>query len=489
MTDRKITDFDVVVVGGGPGGSSLATFVAMRGHRVLLLEKEKFPRYQIGESLLVATVQGICRMLGVLDEIAAAGFTVKRGGNFQWGTNPEIWGIDFSSLPGVPQDAPSYQVERMKFDEILLRNAQRAGVDVRENCTVTEVFGDSDRVRGVRYTDAEGSERTATGAFVVDASGNGSRINRQTAGDRVYSEFFRNVALFAYFEGGKRLPEPYAGNVLSAAFKSGWFWYIPLTDTLTSVGAVVSHDMADKIRGDKESALRALIAESPIISEYLADATRVTEGVYGQIRTRKDYSYYSAEFWRPGMVLVGDAACFIDPVLSSGVHLATYSALMAARSINSVLAGVVDEEAAMTEFESRYRREYATFYEFLVSFYDRHVDESSYFWKAKKLTNHPSTEMNAFISLIAGLSSGDDSLSEQPDVWQPPAIELGTAVGRFPDWDTDRHIRFDPRHPAFETKLWVPGGVPDQGPRAGGLVQSEDGLAWTVPVPVHLQEA
>jgi FAD-dependent halogenase len=482
---RKVDGhYDVIVVGGGPAGSSLAALTAMRGHRVLLLEKEKFPRYQIGESLLPATVQGICRLLGVHDEVAAAGFTRKAGGTFQWGASPEPWTLDFTSLPGLPGPDPAYQVERMKFDHILLRNARGKGADVRENCTVSETVADGERVRGVRFTDADGQPRTALATFVVDASGNGSRLYRATS-SRVYSEFFRNIALFGYFEGGKRLPAPNSGNILSAAFPSGWFWYIPLTSTITSVGAVIAAEAADKVRGDREQALRALIAECPLVSEYLADAKRVTEGVYGKIRIRKDYSYCANEFWRPGMVLVGDAACFIDPVLSSGVHLATYSGLMAARSINSALAGTVDERTAMAEFESRYRREYATFYEFLVSFYDRHVDERSYFWKAKKLTNHPSSELEAFTTLVGGLSSGDRTLAGIEGIWQPPEIEIGTPAGRFPDWDTDQHIRFDPRHPIFEAKQWVPGGVPDQGPRPGGLVASPDGLEWVVPAPVH----
>jgi FAD-dependent halogenase len=481
---RMTEQFDVVVVGGGPGGSAAATFVAKRGHRVLLLEKETFPRYQIGESLLPATVQGTCRLLGVSEEVGNAGFTVKRGGCFRWGTNPEPWVLDFNTVPGLEGlAAPSYQVERMRFDQILLDNAGRCGAEIRENCAVTDVLDGGERVDGVKYVDGTGRQHEVRATFVVDASGNTGRIHRAVGGDRIYSDFFHNIALFGYFEGGERLPEPYAGNILTAAFPSGWFWYIPLTPELTSVGAVVAREMANKVKGDRERALTTLIAESEVISDYLAGARRVTEGVYGEIRVRKDYSYCGTRFWRPGMVLVGDAACFVDPVLSSGVHLATYSALLAARSINGILAGVVDEPVAFDEFESRYRKEYGNFYEFLVSFYDRHVDESSYFWTAKKLTKYPASELEAFTTLVGGLSSGEGALIGKPgeEIWRPPEIELGTIAGRYPDWDTDRHIRFDPRHPLFESKQWVPGGVPDQGPRPGGLIPSADGLSWTVP--------
>ena len=207
------------------------------------------------------------------------------------------------------------------------------------------------------------------------------------------------------------MPAPNENNILCVAFDNGWFWYIPLSDTLTSVGAVVRRDMADKVQGDSERAMRALIDECPMISDYLSGAKRVTDGQYGQLRTRKDYSYHQTEFWRPGFALVGDAACFVDPVFSSGVHLATYGALLAARAINSTLAGIVDERAAMQEFEYRYRREYAVFYEFLISFYEMHRSENSYFWAAKKVTNNHKPELEAFVDLVGGVSSGETALA------------------------------------------------------------------------------
>ncbi len=184
---------------------------------------------------------------------------------------------------------------------------------------------------------------------------------------------------------------------------------------------------AARIQGDPDRALRSLIDECPIIRDCLADATRVTTGTYGQLRVRKDYSYHQTSFWRPGMVLVGDAACFVDPVFSSGVHLATYSALLAARSINSVLAGAVGEQRAFDEFEARYRREYGVFYEFLMSFYDVHVDENSYFWSAKKVTNNSHTELESFVELVAGISSSEFNLRDA----ESAAVHLKTRSTEF----------------------------------------------------------
>jgi halogenation protein CepH len=409
MSHQPAERFDVVVVGGGPGGSTISSLVAMEGHRVVLLEKEQFPRYQIGESLLPATIHGICPMLGVADEVKNAGFMVKRGGTFKWGSNPDPWTFSFAisrHLAGPTSFA--YQVERMKFDTILLDNARRLGVDVRQNSTVSGVERDEPgRVRGVHYLDELGNPRRAWARFVVDASGHTSRLHTEVGGKREYSPLFKNLAVFGYFEGGRRLPEPNSGNILSVAFDDGWFWYIPLSPTLTSVGAVIHRELAAKLRGDPESALQGLINECPLIADYLGNARRVTDGPYGSVRIRTDYSYSRERFWAPGLALVGDAACFIDPVFSSGVHLATYSALLAARSINSVLAGTVSATRSFGEFEARYRREFDLFHDFLTGFYDMHVDEQSYFWHARKVTDHDGTDLEAFLDLIGGVASDD----------------------------------------------------------------------------------
>jgi Dehydrogenases (flavoproteins) len=345
-------------------------------------------------------------------------------------------------------------------------------------------------VVGVRYQDAEGDQHEVRATFVVDASGNQSRIHQHVGGTRWYSDFFRSVALFGYFENGKRMPAPNTGNILCVAFNSGWFWYIPLSDMLTSVGVVVRREMASKIQGDPEQALMGLIAECPMISDFLADATRVTTGQYGKLRVRKDYSYLHTKFSRPGMVLIGDAACFIDPVFSSGVHLATYSALLAARSINSVLGGIVEEEPAMAEFEARYRREYAVFYEFLMSFYDMHRDENSYFWQAKKVSNKTGPELEAFIELIGGVASGEAALfggDTMAKRLQANTEEFAAAVDAVvaSEDDTNQPLM----EPGFIRDALSEGmvlemramlgdaGDPEQ-PRPGGLAASPEGMFW-----------
>jgi halogenation protein CepH len=367
-------------------------------------------------------------------------------------------------------------------------------VEIRENCVVSRTFGDRDRVRGVHYTDPDGLERIVQARFVVDASGHTSKIHSATGGTRRYSEFFQNLALFGYFEKGKRLPAPNSGNILSVAFAGGWFWYIPLSDQLTSVGAVVKRELAGRVQGDAEQALLGLIGDCPLIAEYLSEAQRVTSGPYGMLRVRKDYSYRNTAFWRPGMALIGDAACFVDPVFSSGVHLATYSGLLAARSLNSVLAGQIDEARVFAEFEARYRREYNFFYQFLLTFYEMNVDEQSYFWRAKKVTNCPESELAAFVELVGGVASGDVTLTgaaqRVAEQFRAASRDLNAAV---------ESISRDP-YASMGPMLGVPAvsGAMQEGAQIqahailgadagaeeplfpGGLISSTDGVHWQI---------
>ena len=488
-------DFDLIVVGGGPAGSTLATLVSMHDYRVLLLERERFPRYQIGESLLPSTVHGICVLLGLSRQLQEAGFVRKNGGTFLWGKNPVPWTFGFGMSRFLGEsEGYAYQVERSKFDHLLLNNARHKGVDVREQHNVTGVLADNGRVSGVEYINERGEKCVARSRFVADASGHQTAISRNV-GERRFSRFFQNVALFCYFENGKRLPPPNSGNILCASFNHGWFWYIPLSPTLTSVGAVIDRQYADVLKNGHEKAMEGFIRECPVIQEYLANATRVTHGLYGQFRVRKDYSYSNDRFWSPGAVLVGDAACFIDPVFSSGVHLATYSALLAARSINTVLRGDLDENRCFTEFELRYRREFSNFYKFLLAFYDINRDEESYFWEARKILNTEENANEAFVRLVAGVSTWSESVFPGAEAYLQEHTNLGKLFqaenkpfmnqgmnGPSTDGDTDQEAFMN----NLLSEIVHVQSLANMGPRrahetplfSGGLVPSADGLRW-----------
>jgi FAD-dependent halogenase len=375
--------YDLIVIGGGPSGSTLASLVTMAGHRVLLLEKERFPRHQIGESLLPATVHQIAQLLGLKQRIADAGFVVKRGATFSWGTMPgTLWTMNFGRLPAdqavLPADAPfAYNVPRHTFDHLLLDAAIEKGVEVRQGCTVNEVMVEDGRARGVRYTDAQGRPQEARARFVSITTGQMGMAGRML-GPREYSLFFQKVAVFGYYEGAGRLQFPLDGNTFFETHGDAWLWYIPLSATLTSVGAVIPGTEGPRVKADPRAALDHYVSGCPIVADMVKQARPATVAPFEPVRLRSEYSYCRTSFWSPGVFAVGDAACFVDVLLSSGVHLATYGALLAARSVNSILAGVISEEHGMNEFETRLRLEYGIFYRGLVGLYDMNCTSDAY---------------------------------------------------------------------------------------------------------------
>jgi FAD-dependent halogenase len=207
----------------------------------------------------------------------------------------------------------------------------------------------------------------------------------------------------------------------------------------------VQREMAEKVQGDPETALQSLIGECPLISEYLNDAKRATDGAYGRLRVRKDYSYHGTKFWRPGMVVIGDAA----------------------RSINGALAHIADEQAAFSEFELRYRREFGIFYTFLASFYNLHANEDSYFWSAKKITKSTATELEAFVELVGGVASGEAAL-----VGAGPLARFNSVLVQQVMQEMKNLQSLAERGEILEAQAPL-------GPRR--LVSSPDGLFWVAP--------
>jgi halogenation protein CepH len=483
-----VETYDAIVIGGGPGGSTTASLLAMQGHKVLLLERDRFPRHQIGESLLPSTVHFIGQLLGIRDELQAQGYPRKLGACFRWGKSPDIWCFDFTSATALNKSDAGYawQVERAKFDDLLLRNAQKKGVEVREEHTVTDAIVEGGRVVGVTYEDSSGKAGRALAKYVVDASGATGKIG-QHVGERIYSTFFQNVAVYTYFENAKRMPSPREGNILCAAFKEGWFWYIPLSGSLTSVGAVVAKEHTAVMKGgDHEKAFAHFLDQCPLVKQFLEGATRVKDGMYTPVRIRKDYSYAHTHFWKPGIALVGDSACFVDPVLSTGVHLATYSALLTARSITSCLRHGIDEKRAFDEFEKRYRLEYNKIYDFMTAFYDMNIDEESYYWKARKILNSEEKANEAFVRLVAGVSSTDFNADELFNQRKGAGEALEKYMTEHPGADArEASAALARQGLTFEKSGGLGSGIhiDKQRTRAfeGGLIPSDDLMHWVDP--------
>lgn len=388
------TRYDVVVVGGGPAGSTAAGFLALEGRRVLVLEKEKLPRYHIGESLLSATLP-IFEALGVLPEIEAAGFIPKPGGTFIWGRGKEPWSFYFRDDPGGRPHA--FHVVRAEFDHILFRHAGKLGADVRDEHRVRAVVHGDDGVR-ISAVRGDGGVVEIEADYLIDASGQDALLGRRDDLRR-FNAFFKNLAIFGYFTGAERLSGTTAGNILSAAFDEGWFWFIPLHDGTTSVGAVVdARRFAGMAGADVEGLYARLISKCAPVAQRLRAAQLVSP-----VRVVRDYSYDSRRFHGPRYLLAGDAACFIDPVFSTGVHLACIAGTLAARTLNQVLAGGAAAEL-FAQYDARYRSLFDRYLRFLYFFYDHHCDASSYFWQARKLlgVEVAGEARTAFVRLVSG---------------------------------------------------------------------------------------
>ena len=266
----------IVVLGGGPAGSTTATLLARQGWQVTLLERERFPREHVGESLLPASIP-ILETLGVLEQVKAAGFTPKYGATMVWGRDAAPWSWHFRETNERYPHA--YQVRRPQFDQMLLENSKRAGVNVREGWRALDVRFEGERAAAVvcRPEDANaagGAEQTLEASWVVDATGQAGLIGRRLA-LRETDEFFRNLAVYSYFRGARRLDGIDAGNIFIEAFEHGWSWAIPLPDDVMSLGVVVDAAWGAERLAEQppETFLEAQLAATEHTSRMLAQAS------------------------------------------------------------------------------------------------------------------------------------------------------------------------------------------------------------------------
>ncbi len=360
MTSRTL---DAIVVGGGPAGATTATLLARHGRKVLLLERESFPRYHIGESLMPHTWFTFER-LGVLDWLERSGSPRKHSVQFV-STNGKV-SEPFYFFRTINHDwASTWQIRRSDFDAMMLENAATAGADVRQGVTVRDVLREGDRVVGVQAESAEGDSTVYRAKVVVDATGRDALLAGKL-GWKQRDASLNKIAIFTYFKGALRDPGLDEGATTVAYIPNkGWFWYIPLVDDTVSVGVVAEHDYLYRETRDPEAIFRREAEHCTWIREHLAPGTHL-----GPIRVTGEFSYRATRAAGDGFCLVGDAFSFLDPVFSSGVYLALKGGELAADTIHAALDGGTINATTFEQYERDVRYGLDSFRQLVLAFYE-----------------------------------------------------------------------------------------------------------------------
>jgi FADH2-dependent halogenase len=355
--------WDVIIIGGGPAGSSAACTLRKAGRKVLVLEKEKFPRFHIGESLLPYN-RPIFDELGVWSKIQAAGFMVKRGAQFWMGDGSLHTRLNFSkgSFTEFPE---SIQVERAKFDDILLRHAEELGAEVREEALVTEHRIERESVT-VKFRAKDGTEHEAQAAFLMDASG----LNNFTANREKLREYYpghKKIAIFGHYSGVQMTEGEEKGDILIVRRENSWFWMIPLADDKVSVGLVLDVNDFKALQQEPQAVFDDAVLSTKAVHDRMINARPITQG-----HVLSDFSYTNRKLVSDRVVRVGDAAGFIDPIFSSGVMLAMNSGQRGAQVVHAALAAGKAMTFAMRRYEWSTRKHVSRFWQFIDKFYTKH---------------------------------------------------------------------------------------------------------------------
>lgn len=347
---------DIVIIGGGPAGSTAAILLAERGHRVVLLEKARHPRFHIGESLLPANLP-LFERLGVADQIRAIGME-KWGAEFvsPWHGRAETFDFNEAWDKTLPY---AYQVRRSQFDEILIRRASEVGATVIEGCRAKDVvFHRAPRSVHIEAEHDDGSRQSWNARFVVDASGRDTLLSNQFKAKR-RNKKHNSAAIYGHFSGAERYCEKREGNISIYWFDHGWLWFIPLADGTTSIGAVVwPYYMKTRTTSVRDFFLATIALCAPL-AKRLQNAALVSD-----VEATGNYSYTSDHSYGDDYLLLGDAYAFVDPVFSSGVWLAMNSAVAGAEAVNTCIREPSRADAALKKFDGVMRhgpREFSWF--------------------------------------------------------------------------------------------------------------------------------
>ncbi len=342
---------DVLVIGGGPGGSTISAFLAAKGRKVVLLEKAHHPRFHIGESLLPLNIP-LLERLGVLDQVDKIGLT-KLGAEFNYeGYKPAVYYFANAMDKSYPS---AYEVRRSEFDNVLLRNSAAKGTDVREGVKVTEVKFRKGKTSLVAAVDEAGNHQLWETKFLVDASGRDTFLaNRFKIKHR--NPKHNSSAIFGHFEGAVRRPGKDQGNISVYWFDHGWYWMIPLRDGAMSVGAVCWPYYLQSRKKSVDEFFMDTLAMNPEVAERLKNARLMAPAM-----ATGNFSYQAETMVGDGYLIIGDAFAFIDPVFSSGVFLAMNSGELGAQVVDEALRLGDVSVKSLRKYDKTIRRGLKTF--------------------------------------------------------------------------------------------------------------------------------
>jgi flavin-dependent dehydrogenase len=384
-------DYDLLVIGGGPAGSCAAAGARLHGLKTLVVEKCEFPRFHIGESLLPAGNR-VLRDTGVWPKVQAAGFIPKFGAEFHRSEGTEVKKVVFSEslIPGLDS---TFQVERARFDAVLLDHARELGADVWMQTTVKAL----ENLAGGYQASLTGptGETTIRVPWVIDATGRETGLMSDQKRALDPSPFPKRMAIYSHFTGVVRAPGREGGNILIVRLEGGWFWIIPIDAERTSVGLVTTVEAFRAAGETPESYFQRAVAGSPKLRELLAGAAP-TMGFH----VTSDYSYFRRDLAQERLVLAGDAGGFFDPIFSSGVYMATFSGKLAADMVaRAHAAGRALTTAEQLRYTRTIKRHAAVFQKLIAAFYD---DDAFDVFMSQQV---PWDLMRGLTSIVAGYAT------------------------------------------------------------------------------------